>query len=130
VVRYKGREKRIEWNQTGPMQDTLTIKPVLKLEDLELHSRDLIFAYLEVRDTFPGDHPDHVVRSPLMSFLIRDYVEQYKIQSPENEAPSIRQYFEEILADQEKIMADTWDYMTLPPKDQPMGWETEGGEAK
>ncbi len=126
VIRYKGKEERIEWFHSDKAQDTVELKPILKLEAFKLQSRDLIFAYLEVQDNYPGNDPDHVVRSPLISFLTRDYVEQYKIQSPKNEKPSIRQQFEEVLADQEKIMSDTWDYITMPPKDQPVGWDADG----
>ncbi len=123
VLRYQEKEERIPWLPEGKASDNIMLKPVLQLEKLQLHPRDLVFAYLEVRDTFPQEDPGHVVKSPLFVFLIRDFVEQYKINLPKRDLMHVRQIFEDILSDQEKIMQDTWDVITMPPKNQPLGWE-------
>ncbi len=125
VVRYQGKEERIEWLPEGSKQDKVTLKPVLNLERFKLRSRDLVFAYIEVRDNFPGD-PAHVVQSPLFTFLIRDYVEYFKLKSKLPESPSLRMLFEGVLVEQEKIMNEAWDYISRLPGEAPKGWEDNG----
>lgn len=123
VVRYQGREERIEWLKPADRsKDKVTLRPVLDLERFKLQSRDLVFAYIEVRDNFPGE-PAHVVQSPLFTFLIRDYVEYFKINSRESGTPSLRGLFEEVLVEQEKIMSESWDYLSRLPGEAPKGWE-------
>jgi hypothetical protein len=128
VIRYQGKEERIHWLPEGKPVDTIVLEPILKLEKFDLHSRDLVYAYIEVRDTFPGEDPAHIVKSELFVFLIRDFVEQYKINLPKSSTPSVRQYFEDIMAEQEKIMTDTWDYISQPPREGPTGWENSQKE--
>lgn len=130
VFHYQGKEERIHWLPEGKTPDTAVLKPILKLEKFNLRSRDLVFAYIEVRDTYPGEDPAHAVKSELFAFLIRDYIEQYKINLPKSSTPSVRQYFEDILAEQEKIMADTWNYISQPPREGPLGWENVEEENK
>ncbi len=123
VVRYQGKEERIEWLKPEDLKkDKITLKPVLDLERFKLFSRDLVFAYIEVRDNFPGD-PGHVVQSPLFTFLIRDYVEYFKLKSKQPETPSMRALFEGVLIEQEKIMSESWDYISRLPGEAPKGWE-------
>jgi hypothetical protein len=129
VVRYRGREQRIEWLPPGITPDTVSLKPVLDLERFRLHSRDVVFAHLEVRDTFPGGD-NHLVKSPLFTFLIRDYIEQFKISSKPPTQPSLRELFEDVLVEQEKIFRDTWDMISLPPRDLPRGWEARPAVAQ
>lgn len=123
VIRYRGKEERIEWLPKGKMPESIVLKPVLRLEGFQLHSRDLVFAYVEARDNYPANDPAHTVKSPLFAFLIRDYLEQYKINLPKSSTPSVRSFFEDILADEEKVMLDTWDYISDPPREGPAGWE-------
>ena len=100
----------------------MTLKPVLNLERFKLYSRDLIFGYVEVRDNYPGN-PPHIVRSGLFAFLIRDYVEQFKLTTKEPEMPSLRKLFEDILVDQERVMQDMWNTLSAPPLEMPTGWD-------
>ncbi len=132
VIRCKGKQQRIHWLPQGPSPESAVLKPVLKLEDFNLESRDLVVAYIEVRDNYPKKDARHAVRSSNFSFLIRDYIEQYKINLPHNEEIPLRQRFEDILVDQEKIMQDTWDYISMPPLEGPKGWEnpSDGEEGK
>ena len=125
VLRYKEREERIEWlgEQEAGKSEQVVIKPTLKLEKYHLESKDLVFAYIEVKDSLGDKDPTHIVRSQAFVFLIRDYVEQYKINLPASTEPSMRQLFEDILVEQEKIMTDTWELISNPPFEGPKGWE-------
>ncbi len=125
VIRYQGKEERIEWLPEGTKQDKVTLKPVLNMERFKLRSRDLVFAYIEVRDNSPGE-PAHIVQSPLFTFLIRDYVEYFKLKSKLPESPSLRMLFEGVLVEQEKIMNEAWDYISRLPGESPKGWEDNG----
>ena len=128
VLHYQGTEKRLEWLPRGKSSDNIVLKPILNLERFKLRSRDIVFAYVEVRDDYPGK-PAHIVRSPLLTFLIRDYVEEFKIKSPPPDMPSLRMLFEDILIGQEKITQETWDYLSLSTFEEPKGWE-EGASTK
>ncbi|HTL48804.1 MAG TPA: hypothetical protein VL688_12160 [Verrucomicrobiae bacterium] len=111
VLRVRGKEQRIEWLPEGKKPKKMSLRPVLELEKFGLHARDLVFAHLEVRDNYPGE--SHTIRSPLFSFLIRDYVEQFRVNSPPPAEPSLRKLFEDILADQETLVRDTWNYLSM-----------------
>lgn len=126
VMRYKGEEKRVEWLTDGTTAKVLNLKPILQLENYNLQSREMIFAHVEVRDNYPDE--EHVVKSELFSFLIRDYVEQFKLNAPENNEISLRKLFEGVLVEQEKIMSDSWDYLSrLPTNGNPVLAEKAAG---
>lgn len=123
VLRVRGQEHRISWlpaNTEEPVRKT-NLTPVLRLEDFELQSRDIVFGYVEVRDNHPGE--PHVVKSALFTFLVRDYVEQFKLNSPDPQTPSLRSLFEDILVEQEQIMNDAWDYHSRLTGEEPKGFD-------
>lgn len=120
VIRCQGKEERMDWLKSKG-REKVAMKPLLRLEQFRLESRDMVFAFIEVRDNFQGKDPTHVVRSPAFVFLIRDYIEEYKIQSEPPTEPSLRELFEDILSEQEKIMTDTWDVISMPPIEGPKG---------
>lgn len=124
VVHARGEEKRIEWIAPGQNPTETLLYPVLELERFHLDSRDLVFAYLEVLDNNPAENREPV-RSAMMSFLIRDYVEQFRMNDPASRDPSLRTMFEDLLVDQEKILQDTWDYLSMSPRSAPVGWDEE-----
>lgn len=76
---------------------------------------------MEVKDNNPA--AEHTVKSPLFTFLIRDYVEQFKLNAPDPTTPSLRSLFEDILVEQEKIMSDAWDFHSRLRSDEPQGVE-------
>lgn len=117
VLNYQGKEKRIEWVPTGPIQRDLALKPILELEPLELKSRDLVAAFIEVKD-FAPDEEKHTVRSGNITFLIRDYVEQFSLKDDPPTLPSLRSLFEDLIVEQEKIVQETWDYLSMFPSVQ------------
>jgi hypothetical protein len=121
VVRYQGKETRIELLEPDARVDEVVLNYTLELERFRLRSRDLIFAYVEVQDNYPEE--EHIIRSPLFTFLTRDYVEQFKMNQPESKEPSLRMLFENILTEQEDIMRDTWDYISRMPVENPAGWD-------
>ncbi len=126
VMRYQGQEQRVEWLTDGTMPKVLNLKPILQLEKFNLKSRDMIFAHVEIQDNYPDG--EHVVKSELFSFLIRDYVEQFKLNTPENKEVSLRKLFEGVLVEQEKIMSDAWDYLSrLPTNGNPVLAEKSAG---
>ena len=128
VIRYQNKEERIDWTPQKDRPVTeLVIKPLLELERFNLVSRDFIAAYLEVEDNYPGK-PAHVVRSPLFTFVVRDYVEYFKFLKKNSEMPSLRQLFEDVLTEQEKIIQDSWDYLSMSPLEAPKGWENGPGQ--
>lgn len=121
-----GKEERISWFPKGQSGNQFTLKPVLRLEDFKLHPKDVVYVYLEVSDNYPGPE-SHIVKSPLFVFLIRDYAEQFKLDFPENEMPSLRMLFENVLAEQENLMRDTWDVLSASGLSPASG---EGGTAR
>lgn len=113
VLQYKGETKRIEWLKSGDRHAReLVLEPVLALEELPLESRDLVFGYLEVTDNYPGE-PRQIARSPLFTFMVRDYVEQFKVNLPAAALPSLRSLFEDIIYEQTEITREVWDYLSL-----------------
>lgn len=120
VIRYQGKETRIEWLPTDTQTDKIVLHPVLDLERFQLRSRDLVFAYVELQDNYPGNDV-HIVRSPLFTLLIRDYVETFKNPQPDAVDPSLRMLFESVMIEQESIMQDTWDYISRLPTENPAG---------
>ena len=113
ILQYKGRTERLEWlapEARGKRE--LSLAPVLELEKFILGSRDLMFAYVEVQDNYPGE-PAQIARSSLLTFMVRDYVEQFKINLPPPDQPSLRSLFEDILSDQTDITREVWDYLSL-----------------
>lgn len=124
VLHFHGREERIEWLPAGQIPESIHLEKILDLERFRLHSKDLIFGYLEIRDNDPEDG-GHLVRSSLFTFLIRDFIEQFKISVRPPDEPSLRELFEDLLVAQEKILEDTWDFLSIPSDDVPTGWEEE-----
>ena len=129
VVRYHDKEDRVDWTPKGKPATEFVLKPVLELERFRLSSHDFIAAYLEVTDNYPGK-PAHVVRSALFTFLIRDFIEQFKFRKQQSELPSLRSLFEDVLSEQEKIIQDSWDYISMSPLEAPKGWENAPGVHK
>lgn len=117
VLNYQGKEKRIEWGPRGPIQRDLSLKPILELETLDLKSRDLVSSFVEVKD-FAPDEETHTVRSANITFLIRDYVEQFSLKDDPPTLPSLRSLFEDLIVEQEKIVQETWDYLSMFPSVQ------------
>ena len=113
VLQYKGQTKRVEWLPPEARgQRELTLEAVLALENYPLDSRDLVFAYVEVCDNYPGE-PRQIARSPLFTLMVRDYVEQYKVRLPKSDLPSLRSLFEDIIFEQTEITREVWDYLSL-----------------
>ncbi len=127
VIRHQAKEERVELLAEGETPDSVTLKTLIPLEKYKLRSRGLVFAYIEVEDIYPGEDK-HLVHSPLFTFLIRDYVEQFKMDQPEAKDPSMRMLFEGVLIKQEEIMQETWDYISRLPVENPVGWETPSEE--
>ena len=127
VIHYQNKEERIDWTPKGRVVTELILKPLLELERFRMVSRDFVAAYLEVEDNYPGT-PAHVVRSPLFTFVVRDYVEYFKFLQKESDLPSLRKLFEDVLTEQEKIIQDSWDYISMSPVEAPKGWENGPGQ--
>ena len=128
VIRYQNKNVRIDWTPKGPVSKNIALNKILDLERFKLFSQDFVVAHLEVRDNYPGD-PPHLVKSSLFTFVIRDYVEQFKFRNKESDMPSLRKLFEDVLSEQEKVVQDSWDYLSMSPLETPKGWE-EAPEGK
>lgn len=113
VLHEKERDERIEWLESQDDTVNFSLSPVLSLEGMGLESRDLITGYIEVKDNYPGEEP-HILKSPLFTFFVRDFVEQFKLNAKTPPIPSLRTLFGDVLSDQERVIQQTWDLISMP----------------
>jgi len=113
VLQFKGKTVKLDLLPAASRgQRELQLKPRLEFENYDLSSRDLVFAYVEVQDNYPGE-PKQLARSSLFTFMIRDYVEQYKLNLPAYDQPSFRSLFEDLVFEQSEITREVWDYLSF-----------------
>jgi hypothetical protein len=125
VIWQNGKESRFPCLPKAQRGQTVYEgKIIFPLENLNVKSHDILFAHLEVRDTYPGD-PPHISLSPLFIFLIRDYWEGFRIQSPDFTGLNFRKIFDEVMIEQEKIVQTAWDYNSSRGMEEPKGWEED-----
>ncbi len=128
VILYKGKEQRVGLVPKGDTVTEITLNPILEIEPLGLSGSDLVFVYIEVRDRY-FDQVSNIVRSPYFSFLIRNTEEEYREADKELKQSTYRILFEDVMLDQEKLLEDTWDYISSVPVETLKAWNKQQFES-